>query len=148
MSRLKPEKLSVEFREGVTLTDPIIPRRYTLTHSDITAELFLTIGPDFANDKLTMMRDEVLGEWINYKGKYQYNVYLQVDGQFGQGMAGLRYRIFSQELSLALEAIRYGDRLFFDAHETLDASPIVVFFMSSDPQYHKVELWGSFSDYQ
>ena len=44
MSRLKPEKLSVEFRKGVTTTEPIIPRRYTLTPSYITADLFLTIG--------------------------------------------------------------------------------------------------------
>jgi hypothetical protein len=40
MSKLNPEKLSVEFRQGVTPTEPIILRRYTLTHSDITAELF------------------------------------------------------------------------------------------------------------
>jgi len=46
MSKLNLEKLSVGFREGVTSTSPIVPRRYTLTHSDITAiaELFLTIG--------------------------------------------------------------------------------------------------------
>ena len=44
MSKLNPEKLSVEFRDGVTNTEPILGRRYTLTHSDITAELFLTIG--------------------------------------------------------------------------------------------------------
>lgn len=40
MSKLNPEKLSVEFRVGVTFAELIIPRRYTLTHSDITAELF------------------------------------------------------------------------------------------------------------
>lgn len=40
MSKLNPEKLSVEFRDGVTGTEPILGRRYTLTHSDITAELF------------------------------------------------------------------------------------------------------------
>jgi hypothetical protein len=61
MSKLNPEKLSVEFRQGVTPTEPIIPRRYTLTHSDITAELFLTIGSYYAYDKITAMRDEVLG---------------------------------------------------------------------------------------
>ncbi len=64
MSKLNPEKLSVEFRDGVTNTEPILGRRYTLTHSDITAELFLTIGLTYAYDKIDAMRDEVLGEWI------------------------------------------------------------------------------------
>ena len=63
MSKLNPEKLSVEFKDGVTSTEPILGRRYTLTHSDITAELFLTIGLTYAYDKIDAMRDEVLGEW-------------------------------------------------------------------------------------
>jgi hypothetical protein len=46
-NRLRPEKLGVKYVAGVGPTDPISPRRYTLTHSDITAELFLTIGPDW-----------------------------------------------------------------------------------------------------
>jgi len=43
MSEFNPEKLTVEYRDIVTATKPIIPRRYTLTHSDDTGELFLTI---------------------------------------------------------------------------------------------------------
>ena len=74
MSHLNPEKLSVEFMTGVTPTVPIIPRRYTLTHSDITAELFLNIGLTYAYDKINAMRDEVLGEWIESKGGYFFYV--------------------------------------------------------------------------
>ena len=61
MIRLNPDKLHVEYM-GVTPTEPIIPRRYTLTHSDMTADLYLTLGLDFAYHKLTPMRDEVMGE--------------------------------------------------------------------------------------
>ncbi|MDP4091345.1 MAG: staygreen family protein [Bacillota bacterium] len=147
MSRLNPEKLSVEFRDGVTAVEPIIPRRYTLTHSDITAELFLTVGLTYAYDKIDAMRDEVLGEWMRYGKGYAYYVYLYVDGQFGPKMAAIRDRIFRRELPLALEAIRYGDRELFRAHPELDNAPILVYFMSSIPQYNKVETWGSFSDY-
>ena len=64
MSKFNSERLSVEYRNGVTATEPIIPRHYTLTHSDLTGELFLTIGTQFAWDKVNPdMRDEVLGEW-------------------------------------------------------------------------------------
>lgn len=148
MNRLNPDKLSVEFREGVTPTDPIIPRRYTLTHSDITAELFLTIGPRYAYDTINATRDEVLGEWVNINGRYFYYVYLYVDGQFATGMTAIRNYIFRRELPLALEAIRYGDRDFFNANPELNTVPIVVYFVSSNPQYNKVENWGTFSNYE
>jgi hypothetical protein len=147
MSRLNPDKLSVEFRESVTTVAPIIPRRYTLTHSDITAELFLTIGLSYAYDKITAMRDDVLGEWVKVKDGYLYYVYLYVDGQPGAGAASIRNFIFRRELPLALEAIRYGDRIFFEAHPELNKAPIIVYFMSSMPEFNKVENWGTFSDY-
>lgn len=147
MSRLNPEKLSVEFRDGVTAVEPIIPRRYTLTHSDITAELFLTIGLTYAYDKINAMRDEVLGEWGTYGKEYVYYAYLYVDGQFGPFAAAIRDKVFRRELPLALEAIRYGDRRLFESHLELDNAPIIVYFMSSIPKYNKVENWGTFSDY-
>lgn len=147
MSKLNPEKLSVEFRDGVTTTKPIIPRRYTLTHSDITAELFLTIGLTYAYDKINAMRDEVLGEWIKKGERYLFYVYLYVDGEFNPMVTAIRNYVFRRELPLALEAIRYGDRIFFSAHSELDTSPIIVHFMSTNPQFNRIENWGTFSDY-
>lgn len=147
MSRLKPEKLSVKFRKGVTTTDPIISRRYTLTHSNITADLFLTIGLIYAYDKVNATRDEVLGEWIKAQDGYFYYVYLYVDGQYGPEVAATRNYIFRRELPLALEAIRYGDKDFFTSHPELNYAPIVVYFSSTDSQYNKIENWGTFSDY-
>lgn len=147
MSKLNPEKLSVEFREGVSLTEPVIPRRYTLTHSDITAELFLTIGLRYAYDKINQMRDEVLGEWIKTNNKYFYYVYLYVDGKFGPAVSAIRNAIFRRELPLALEAIRYGDKKFFTAHPELNNAPIIVYFNSINPYFNRIENWGTFSDY-
>ncbi|EKO1912059.1 staygreen family protein [Clostridium botulinum] len=146
MSKLNPEKLSVEFRDGVTNTEPILGRRYTLTHSDITAELFLTIGLTYAYDKIDVMRDEVLGEWIEKEKNYLFHVYLHVDGN-NPIVTGVRNHIFRRELPLALEAIRYGDRKFFSFHPKLDNSPIIVHFISSYPSFDRIEKWGTFSDY-
>ncbi len=147
MNRLNTEKLHVEF-VGVTPTEPIIPRRYTLTHSDITADLFLDIGNDFAFFKLTPMRDEVMGEWILNEDNYVYYVYLFVNGQFITENKALREAVFRRELPVALEAIRYGDNDFFNEHIDLDNAPIIVYFLSTDPVYNKVENWGTFSDYK
>lgn len=147
MSKFAPEKLTVEFRDGVTKTRPMIPRRYTLTHSDTTAELFLTIGLDFAFDKLSEMRDEVLGEWSGTENGLQYNVYLHVGGEPKEVVSVMRYNIFQRELPLALEAIHYGDRRFFQIHPELDHRPIIVFFVYDNPEDNKMENWGSFTDY-
>ena len=146
MTKLNPEKLSVNYKPGVTRIEPVIPRRYTLTHSDITAELFLTIGLTYDYDKITTMRDEVLGEWIKIRENYFFYVYLQVDGTSDQQTA-IRNLIFRRELPLALEAIRYGDNVFFTSHKALDNVPIIVYFKSANPYYNKIENWGTFSNY-
>jgi len=147
MGKLNPEKLFVEYRQGVTPIEPIIPRRYTLTHSDITAELFLTIGEEFALDKINEMRDEVIAEWRQNKKGYYYFVYLYVDGK-NNFIAKIRDSIFRRELPLALEAIRYGDSKFFEVHEELDYVPIIVKFYSQISDYNSLENWGSFSKYK
>jgi hypothetical protein len=147
MSRLNPEKLSVEFRTGVTKTAPTIPRKYTLTHSDTTAELFLAIGLKFAFDQVTAMRDEVLGEWLQVEGGYQYYVYLHVGGDFGQDVEEIREFVFRKELPLALEAIRYGDRIFFEVNN-MDQYPIIVYFLYENPAKNVVENWGTFAMYK
>lgn len=147
MGRLNPEKLFVEFRQGVTPTEPIILRRYTLTHSDLTAELFLTIGQDYAVDKITAMRDEVLAEWKEQNNQYVFLAHVDVDGLTPDRQA-IRNAVFRRELSLALEAIRYGDRRFFAAHPNLDQAPIFIYFHSAIPQFNGVENGGTFADYK
>ncbi len=146
MSRLNPENLHVEF-VGVSPSMPIIPRRYTLTHLDLTGDLYLTVGLDFAYQKINPMRDEVLGEWVLKNNSYEYNVYLYVDGQFSPEIKAIRESIFRRELPLALEAIRYGDSRFFEANTQLDYVPIIVYFLSTDLAFNKAENWGTFSDY-
>jgi hypothetical protein len=62
-------RLRVGFAEGTRPDGPLNPRRYTLTHSDRTGDLFLTIGPDYDQRALRALqvrleRDEVLGDWV------------------------------------------------------------------------------------
>lgn len=77
LSQFNPVKLSVQYRNGITAMHPIIPRRYTLTHSDDTGELFLTIGSEYAWDKVNFqMKDEVLAEWCMYGNLYFYVFYI------------------------------------------------------------------------
>lgn len=148
MKRLDPDKLKVEFRPGVEMTEPVIGRMYTLTHSDITAELFLTVAPRFAYDKVSSMRDEVFAHWRNCGGALILYVYVYVDGQPGTALSAVRNTIFRRELPLALEAVRYGDRALFDARPELDEAPIWVYFDSSSAEYNRFEYWGTPKDYR
>ncbi|MHC1684005.1 MAG: staygreen family protein [Clostridiaceae bacterium] len=148
MEKLNPEKLSVELRDGITLTQPVIGRKYTLTHSDITAELFLTIGLDYAYDKINEMRDEVFAQWGIYNGYPVLYAYVYVDGEPTAKNADIRNKIFRRELPLALEAIIHGDREFFSANPELNNAPIWIHFDSVNPYYNKFEYWGTPGDYK
>jgi len=130
------------------MIEPVIGRKYTLTHSDITAELFLTVGLQFAYDKFNSMRDEVLAEWKYYNGNPFLYAYVYVDGQFGPAVSAVRNAIFRRELPLALEAVRWGDRTFFIAHPELDNAPIWIHFDSTNPEYNRFEYWGTPNDYR
>lgn len=148
MEKLNPEKLTVEYRTGVSETDPVIGRKYTLTHSDTTAELFLTIGLDFAYDQVTKMRDEVLAEWWTDKGvPFLYGT-VSVDGEMSSVFTSIRDTIFRKELPLALEAIIYGDRALIEKHPELENAEIWIYFDSVSPKYNKYEYWGKVRDYQ
>lgn len=149
MNKFNPERLSVEYRDGVTATDPVISRHHTLTHSDDTGELFLTIGTQFAWDKVNNdMRDEVIGEWKTNGHSIYYNAYVMVNKE-GQDFntAMRRYEVFRRELPLALTAIRYGDRFLFNVYPALDNGLIIVNFISTYPQLYKQEIFGTFSSF-
>lgn len=153
MSRLRPEKLHVKRAPSISAVGPITPRCYTLTHSDVTGDLFLTV--DIAYDKkqisgfyTRLMRDEVLAEWRMEEGLADLHVHCHVSDGFTLGPARLRLAIFRRELPLVLEALRFGDRRFFVAHPDLDQANIVVHFHAQESRYNRVENWGSPADYR
>jgi hypothetical protein len=152
MSRLRPEKLHVRFEGGTKPDGPVFPRRYTLTHSDTTGELFLTIGPSYDEKQVAgwytrLMRDEVLAEWRTGEDEPALHVFCHVSGGLVFGSAGMRDAIFRQELPLALEAIVVGDRALFTQHPELKGAPIRVSFNAAQRRYRRTEEWGSPADY-
>ncbi|MFC1892830.1 staygreen family protein [Chloroflexota bacterium] len=153
MGRLYPEKLHVTFLSDAEVDKLILPRRYTLTHSDIAGELFLSIGHDYDKGQISklytkLMRDEVLADLVSNKDSLQFDVYCHVSGGFVIGRAKWRYDIFRSELPLVLEAIRYGDRNIFQQNPDLDQIPVHIHFQSSNLRYNKVEQWGTMADYR
>jgi hypothetical protein len=148
MKRLNPDKLHVTYLVGATPGQLILPRRYTLTHSDITGELFLSIGVEFNKKQISglytrLMRDEVLAELTGDDGGSAFRVYCHISGGFVFGTARFRYNIFKSELPLVLEAIRYGDQVLFERNPELDNAPVFINFKSTNRRFNKVENWGT-----
>lgn len=152
MGRLKPENLHIHFADGATDVEPITPRRYTLTHSDATGDLFLTLGPDYDRQQLgewqvRLMRDEVLAEWRDDEDGPGLHVHCHVSGALSFGPAGWRYAIFRRELPLALEALCFGDQRLFETQPYLKRAPVWIHFHAKQPRYNRTERWGTVADY-
>jgi hypothetical protein len=152
MKRLNPDKLHVTYLASTTPNRLTLPRRYTLTHSDITGHLFLSVGNEYDIKQISglytrLMRDEVLAEFAQEDGLV-LKVYCHVSGGFVLGTAMWRYNIFHSELPLALEAIRYGDKTVFEQSPQLDNTLVLIHFKSTDKRFNKVENWGTVADYR
>ncbi|MBM7541992.1 staygreen family protein [Amphibacillus cookii] len=146
MNIFNPDHLLVTFKAPLDVTDPISGRKYTLTHSDQTGCLFLTVALNYAYDKITQMRDEVLAEWCIENGTCILSVKVYLGGR-DIATVKRRDQNFRRELPLALEAIFFGDRAFLMAHQQLYSAPIKICFESSYPSYNRCENWGTPMDY-
>ncbi len=91
------------------------------------------------------MRDEVVAEWRRGDGGYELHVHCEVGR--GLGSAKMRENIFRRELDLVVEAVRYGDRVFFEKHSILDSARIIVHFHARKKMNDKMEDWGKLEDY-
>ncbi|MBN1161639.1 MAG: staygreen family protein [Dehalococcoidales bacterium] len=150
---MNPKKLHVRYLTGASPDEFTLPRRYTLTHSDKTGELFLTIGSEYDKKQISglytrLMRDEVLAELFRESDRLVFRVYCHISGGFVFGTAGLRNRIFRAELPLVLEAIRYGDQVLFERNLELDNAPVLVNFESTSSRFNQVENWGAMLEYR
>lgn len=146
MKQLKTEKLHVRFLAGTSPEGPIMPRRYTLTHSDRTGDLYLTIGANYDRKQISgwytkIMRDEVLGEWHKDVTGYQLKIYVHVSGGWVVGTAKWRSKILHKEMPLVLESISYADKTLLHHHPELSAATIQVHFQSNLKKYNQIENW-------
>ena len=151
MTDLNPEKLHVTFKDSVEIDTLTIPRKYTLTHSDSTGELFLTIGTEYDYDQISglytrFMRDEVLAEWQQVNQGYELHLFLHVSGGFVFGWASMRDKIFRYHLPLVFQAIIYGDKRLINSNPNLGNSHIIVHFESKSKKYNKIESSGQIKD--
>ncbi|MFW9999697.1 MAG: staygreen family protein [Candidatus Hodarchaeota archaeon] len=153
MSNLNPDKLNVISNHSVESNNLKLPRKYTLTHSDSTGDLFLTISSEYdlkqiSNIYTRFMRDEVLAEWKKKNEQFELHLYVHVSGGFVFGWASMRNRIFRRHLPLVFQTIRYGDKKLFEKFPKLKEAQIFVHFQSKNKKYNKIENFGQIKEIQ
>ena len=148
MRELNPQKVFVQYRDIMKPYDPVISRKYTITHSDTTAELFVFVAENYAEDQITRMHDEVRIAWEqNEKGLVLIGSVI-VDDKDVRGNSYIRNKIFLNEMPTALQALRQADRFLFDKEPNLDSTPIFIHFISSNPAYNKTYNFKAIGNYK
>jgi magnesium dechelatase len=152
MANLNPEKLHVNFIDGAKADGSLTPRAYTLTHSDSTGDLFLSMGRGYNLAQISglytrLMRDEVLAEWETI-GQISLHVHCHVSGGMVVGSAKWRYSIFKQHLPMVLQVFWYGDQKLIGVYPNLAEARIVVHFHAREEKLNQTESWGVFEDYK
>jgi hypothetical protein len=153
MSHLNPAKLHVSFQEDMKSADPALPRCYTLTHSDTTGELFLTIGRAYDRKQIfgwytRLMRDEVLAEWERGQESLELHVHCHVSGGLVFGFARWRDSILRYHMPQVLQTFRYGDNELFERSPEFERAPVWVHFHARQRSLDRVERWGTLEDYR
>lgn len=148
MKELNPQKVFVQYRDAMNPSSPITDRKYTITHSDTTAQLFVFIANFYAEDQITNMHDEVKISWEQTNNQYVLIGTVIVDGQGIIGNSKLRNTIFYNEMPTALQALRQADRFLFEKNPILDNSPVFIHFVSSNPTYNKTYNFGTINNYK
>ncbi len=147
MRKLNPQKVFVQYRDTMKPYEPVMNRKYTITHSDISAELFVFVATRYAEDQVTDMRDEVRISWEQRKDGLVLLGSVLVDGNEVIGNAYIRNKIFYNEMPTALQALRQADRFLFDNDPKLDYTPVMIHFISSNPSYDKTYDFGMIGKY-
>jgi hypothetical protein len=148
MRELNPQKVFVQYRDRMIPYEPVIGRKYTITHSDTTAELFVFVAQNYAEDQITSMRDEVRVAWEQGKEGLALIGSVIVDGNGVPGNASIRNKIFYNEMPTALQALRQGDRFLFDKEPNLDNTPVFIHFLSDNPNFNKIYNFGIIGIYK
>lgn len=145
-------RLHVTFAPNIKRDRFSLPRCYTLTHSDVTGELFLTVGQEIDHEQISgwytrFMRDEVTAKWQQENEKYALHLYCHASGGIVFGTARMRYGIFQQHMPLVLQALHEGDQVLFQNHPKLEEAAVQVHFAARQKRYRKIEVWGKISQY-
>lgn len=148
MVDFNPKKLKVRYILPASPTEPLKGRKYTLTRSDDTDQLFLDIGTDFNYEAINeKLRDEIVTEWQNdWQYRLMGKVYVD-SGNYTIEEAQKRFDCFKKNITTALQGVVFGDRLFLSNYPLLLDAPIYIYFESTYPEFRQFYYFGTLKQY-
>ncbi|MCC0629695.1 MULTISPECIES: staygreen family protein [unclassified Clostridioides] len=148
MVNLNANKLNVNMVYPVSATAPIRFRRYTVSYSENTSNIYLTIATYFDTLSIgTVSIDKVYGQWAwVIDNIYDLNLFVFV-GNYPYEIARNRYESFVNVLPIAITSIINGDRIFLISNFYLLNSKITVRFISSHPTLNRTVDYGSIRNF-
>lgn len=141
-------KINVTYKDPITKTSPILNRYYTLTHSDETGDLFLTIGPKY-DDSISesLLKDAVFGKWVvNCINCHILMLFVDV-GYDSYEICKKRYNTFKTHLPHAISGIIKGDIDFLNTNKTLLDSKIYLKFNCKYDEFNNFDDYGYIKKY-
>ncbi len=147
MNNIKRSDIFVQYRNKIKPYNPIVPRHYTITHSDETSWLFVFIGDNYANDKINKSRDEVRLKWENKKRRPTLTGWVLLDNDKIKNTK-IRDEIFKREMPKALQAFVHADRFLLNKYPRLYNANIYIHFKSKNEKYNKTYNFGKVRDYK
>ena len=130
MKKLDARKLYTQYRGIIKPCEPVISRKYTITHSDSTVELFVFIAENYAEYQINKMRYEVRIAWQQTEKGLALIGLVLIDARGVIGNSHIRNQIFYKEIFTVLQAIRHADRFLFDKEQNLDNTPIYIIYLN------------------
>ncbi|GAX81390.1 hypothetical protein CEUSTIGMA_g8821.t1 [Chlamydomonas eustigma] len=153
----KPSKLDVKFTTTETLDSmsALVGRKYTLTHNDVSGELWLTVGTHYNHAQISgfytrLLRDEVIAEWLpDREGSLvpELHLFCHVSGE-ERWLAPpqLRNYIFRREMPLVLDCVKYAEESSIQLLPEISKAKVYVHFQSTSKDLDRVECWGILGD--
>lgn len=143
--RLNPLSFPITYASSEIISTLSLPRKYTSTHNDDLAEIYLSIGPTY-NQKLLNTEEvrnvesQVLGKWVKKGRKYEIHLTVLVSTEKNP-QAQFRNEVFCREMGPVLEGIALAETALLEAHPKLGSTKIYIHFKSIEKKYDRVEYW-------
>jgi len=130
VSEWTSETFSVNIAPPATVFHPLEGRKYTLSQSEYTGNLFLSISNQFSKITDNSNVSEILqAEWITLMGEYALNGKISMNGsESDKRLTQVRCMIFQKELPELIRLLVLADNQFFNNYPLLLDAPIIIHF--------------------
>ncbi|MDT2044817.1 hypothetical protein CHN50_07805 [Priestia aryabhattai] len=143
-----PRQVDVTYGLGITPTEPMIPRKYTIFPSHQSSIPSIYVGLEFAYDHISKSRNECLASFLFNKGFYSLSLYFYIDHTISEDTALERYMHLLEILPLYLNTLYHSEKAFFQRHPLLEHCPIFLYIDSAHSFLDRKKSLGALYQYK